>query len=201
MDVTVEYLNTRKQFGVTLSTFQALRHRIADMKMQVELARSMSYYASLKLNASAEERRRYSPATCKVVEVNVLAGDVEQKTIAAVNQARQMTADCAKGLSDDALRQKFQTKTPEEEARNNFRWRPEGDRIFGPGTHDIKGGTVMMWLVLRALQAQHSALFENMTWKLLWNSSEEQLSHDFGDVCRARFDQARPVHLQIRSEE
>ena len=35
----------------------ALRHRIADMKMQLELARSMSYYASLKLGAPAPERR------------------------------------------------------------------------------------------------------------------------------------------------
>ena len=58
MAVTVEYMNTRKQFGVTLSTFQALRHRVADMKMQLELARSMSYYAALKLNAPAPERRR-----------------------------------------------------------------------------------------------------------------------------------------------
>jgi alkylation response protein AidB-like acyl-CoA dehydrogenase len=58
MLLTAEYLNTRKQFGVTLATFQALRHRMADMKMQQELARSMSYYASLKLNAPAEERRR-----------------------------------------------------------------------------------------------------------------------------------------------
>ena len=58
MDVTVEYMNTRKQFGVALATFQALRHRVADMKMQLELARSMSYYASLKLNAPAAERRR-----------------------------------------------------------------------------------------------------------------------------------------------
>ncbi len=58
MEVTAEYLNTRKQFGVPLATFQALRHRMADMKMQQELARSMSYYASLKLNAPAEERRR-----------------------------------------------------------------------------------------------------------------------------------------------
>lgn len=53
---TVEYLNTRKQFGVTLSSFQALRHRVADMKMQLELARSMSYYASLKLSAPDIER-------------------------------------------------------------------------------------------------------------------------------------------------
>lgn len=58
MQLTAEYMNTRKQFGVALSTFQALRHRMADMKMQLELARSMSYYASLKLNAPADERRR-----------------------------------------------------------------------------------------------------------------------------------------------
>jgi hypothetical protein len=56
--ITVEYMNTRKQFGVAISSFQALRHRVADMKMQLELARSMSYYASLKLNAPADERGR-----------------------------------------------------------------------------------------------------------------------------------------------
>ncbi|MES2532576.1 MAG: acyl-CoA dehydrogenase family protein [Pseudomonadota bacterium] len=58
LDVTVEYMNQRKQFGVTIASFQALRHRVADMKMQVELARSMSYYATLKLNAPADERRQ-----------------------------------------------------------------------------------------------------------------------------------------------
>ncbi len=57
MTITAEYLNTRKQFGVFIASFQALRHRAADMKMQLELARSMSYYASLKLNAPAPERR------------------------------------------------------------------------------------------------------------------------------------------------
>ncbi len=55
--ITVEYMNTRKQFGVAIASFQALRHRLADMKMQLELARSMSYYASLKLNAPTAERR------------------------------------------------------------------------------------------------------------------------------------------------
>lgn len=56
--ITVEYMNTRKQFGATLSTFQALRHRIADVKMQLELGRSMSYFASLKLGEAPEARRR-----------------------------------------------------------------------------------------------------------------------------------------------
>jgi alkylation response protein AidB-like acyl-CoA dehydrogenase len=56
--ITVEYMNTRKQFGVPIASFQALRHRVADVKMQLELARSMSYYASLKLGEPTEARRR-----------------------------------------------------------------------------------------------------------------------------------------------
>ena len=56
--VTVDYLHQRKQFGVPLATFQALRHRVADVKMQLELGRSMSYFASLKLGDPVEQRRR-----------------------------------------------------------------------------------------------------------------------------------------------
>ena len=56
--VTAQYMNTRKQFNATLSTFQALRHRIADVKMQLELARSMSYFANMKLGSPAPERSR-----------------------------------------------------------------------------------------------------------------------------------------------
>ena len=63
--ITVEYMNTRKQFGQTLASFQALRHRIADVKMQLELARSMSYYATLRLN-DPEPRRRQAIAQAKV---------------------------------------------------------------------------------------------------------------------------------------
>ncbi|RTL34520.1 MAG: acyl-CoA dehydrogenase [Burkholderiales bacterium] len=56
--MTVEYMNTRKQFGVAISSFQALRHRAADVKMQLELARSMSYYATLRLGDAPAVRRR-----------------------------------------------------------------------------------------------------------------------------------------------
>jgi len=56
--LTAEYLNTRKQFGVPIASFQALRHRIADAKMELELGRSMSYYATLKLGEAADARRR-----------------------------------------------------------------------------------------------------------------------------------------------
>ena len=89
---------------------------------------------------------------------------------------------------------------PEEEARNHFHWSVEGDRIFGPGTHDIKGGTVMMWLVLNALQAHAPEVFESITWKLFLNSSEEMYSPDFGDVCRARMDTNTLAALVFEAE-
>ncbi|GAA1482221.1 acyl-CoA dehydrogenase family protein [Gordonia sinesedis] len=49
LDLTVDYLKTRKQFGVTLSTFEALTHRAADMYVLLELARSMSLYLTTAL--------------------------------------------------------------------------------------------------------------------------------------------------------
>ena len=41
--MTVEYLKTRKQFGVTIGSFQALQHRASDMVVALEQARSMMY--------------------------------------------------------------------------------------------------------------------------------------------------------------
>jgi alkylation response protein AidB-like acyl-CoA dehydrogenase len=64
-EITLDYMNTRKQFGVPIGTFQALRHRVADVKMQLELARSMSYFASLKLR-EPEAARRHALSQAKV---------------------------------------------------------------------------------------------------------------------------------------
>jgi len=89
---------------------------------------------------------------------------------------------------------------PEEEARNNFHWQVEGDHIYGPGTHDIKGGTVMMWLVLQGLKLMKPEVFESITWKLFWNSSEEELSQDFSDVCRTRFEKETLAALVFEAE-
>ena len=77
---------------------------------------------------------------------------------------------------------------PEEEERNHFRWQPEGPRIYGPGTIDIKGGTAMMHLVLTTLAEADPQAFQSVTWRLLWNSSEETLSRDFAGLACEQLD-------------
>ena len=47
LTMTVEYLKTRKQFGVTIGSFQALQHRASDMTVALEQARSMMYLAAM----------------------------------------------------------------------------------------------------------------------------------------------------------
>lgn len=47
--LTTDYLKQRKQFGVPLAKFQALTHRAADMYVTLELARSMSLYATMSI--------------------------------------------------------------------------------------------------------------------------------------------------------
>ncbi len=47
--MTTEYLKSRKQFGVTLNTFQALTFRAADMYVSLELATSLTQWATMVL--------------------------------------------------------------------------------------------------------------------------------------------------------
>lgn len=76
----------------------------------------------------------------------------------------------------------------EEEERNHFHWRPEGNKIYGPGTVDIKGGTVMIYMVLDALRRFAPRLWDEVTWTVLLNASEERMAVDFGELCLRRLD-------------
>lgn len=58
-DATLEYLKTRQQFGVPIGKFQVLQHRMADMFIQLEQARSMAMLAAVSVESNdANERRR-----------------------------------------------------------------------------------------------------------------------------------------------
>jgi alkylation response protein AidB-like acyl-CoA dehydrogenase len=73
---TLEYLKSRKQFGVAIGTFQALKHKMADMLIAAEQARSMAIIAAVHadLQDSAERRRGISAAKAYIGQAGRLVG-------------------------------------------------------------------------------------------------------------------------------
>ena len=66
IEITAEYLRTRRQFGQPLAAFQALQHRMADMLVHKELALSMAYVAAQALDEPDARKRRRMLAAAKV---------------------------------------------------------------------------------------------------------------------------------------
>ena len=64
--MTVEYLKTRKQFGVTIGSFQALQHRASDMVVALEQARSMMYLAVMSAAEENASERAKAISAAKV---------------------------------------------------------------------------------------------------------------------------------------
>jgi glutamate carboxypeptidase len=73
-----------------------------------------------------------------------------------------------------------------EEHDNDFHWRISGKRIYGPGVYDIKGGTIMILMMMATLQAVAPDLFDTVSWVILLNAAEESLVPDFGKICQDR---------------
>ena len=65
-ETTVEYVKTRKQFGVAIGAFQALQHRAADMVVAIEQARSMAYLATMMAASDDAAERAKSVSAAKV---------------------------------------------------------------------------------------------------------------------------------------
>jgi alkylation response protein AidB-like acyl-CoA dehydrogenase len=54
LDMTLEYVKDRKQFGVPVGSFQAVSHRCAQMLLHTESARSTAYYAAWAADADPD---------------------------------------------------------------------------------------------------------------------------------------------------
>ncbi len=66
LKTTVEYIKTRKQFGVAIGTFQSLQHRASDMFVALEQARSMSMFATMAMDFDDPKERAKAIAAAKV---------------------------------------------------------------------------------------------------------------------------------------
>ncbi len=72
-DVTLDYAKQREQFGVPIGSFQAIKHKFADMLILVERARATAYFGALTI-AEDDERRALAASTAKAA-----AGDCQDR--------------------------------------------------------------------------------------------------------------------------
>ncbi|MFG1289827.1 MULTISPECIES: acyl-CoA dehydrogenase family protein [Xanthobacter] len=79
-ELTVEYLKTRKQFGVAIGSFQALQHQAVDMFVALEQARSMALYAAMMVEAEDAAERAVALSAAKV-QINRAARFVGQTAV------------------------------------------------------------------------------------------------------------------------
>ena len=92
--MTVDYSRQRKQFGVPIGKFQVLQHRMVDMFTEYEQSVSMTYLATLKLDAPEKERKR--TASAAKVRIGQAARFVGQEAI-QIHGGMGMTDELAIG--------------------------------------------------------------------------------------------------------
>lgn len=64
---TRDYLKVRRQFGTAIGNFQALQHRMADMLIETEMARSILFHALGKIDAANEDERISAISAAKAI--------------------------------------------------------------------------------------------------------------------------------------
>jgi alkylation response protein AidB-like acyl-CoA dehydrogenase len=64
LDLVVEYVGGREQFGVPIGSFQAVKHKAVDMHLAIERARALGYFAALTI-AEGDDRRALAASMAK----------------------------------------------------------------------------------------------------------------------------------------
>jgi alkylation response protein AidB-like acyl-CoA dehydrogenase len=80
-DTTLEYLKTRKQFGVPIGTFQALQHRIVDMFIAYEQAKSMACLACSKADSAKDAKDRMRSISAAKIKIADSARHISQESV------------------------------------------------------------------------------------------------------------------------
>jgi alkylation response protein AidB-like acyl-CoA dehydrogenase len=80
-DTTLEYLKTRKQFGVPIGTFQALQHRMVDMVVAYEQAKSMAFLACSQADSAPNARERARAISAAKIKIADNARLISQEAI------------------------------------------------------------------------------------------------------------------------
>lgn len=119
--MTLEYLKTRKQFGVPIGAFQALQHRMVDMTMEAEQARSMMYLACTSVDP-----------------VNLGTADQARERARKISAAKVRVADACRKVSQEAIQlHGGMGMTQELKVSHTFRKLTVLARRFGDADHHL----------------------------------------------------------------
>lgn len=80
-ETTLEYLKTRKQFGVPIGTFQALQHRIVELFIDYEQARSMACLACSKADQAKTREERARAVSSAKIKIADAARHISQESV------------------------------------------------------------------------------------------------------------------------
>ena len=80
-DTTLEYLKTRKQFGVPIGAFQALQHRMVDMFISLEQARSMACLACSSVDGGASAAAKARSISAAKIKIADAARHISQESV------------------------------------------------------------------------------------------------------------------------
>lgn len=78
---TLEYIKTRKQFGVPIGSFQALQHRMVDMTIEAEQSRAMVFLACTSVNGERSDAERAKLVSAAKVRVSDACRKVSQEAV------------------------------------------------------------------------------------------------------------------------
>ncbi len=80
-DATLEYIKTRKQFGVPIASFQVLQHRMVEMFIHLEQARSMAILAAAKVDSTTDTAERQRAVSAAKIKIADAARHISQESV------------------------------------------------------------------------------------------------------------------------